>query len=120
MLGYQIDYLASLALGHEHYRRGWHATSTVGTLGAAAVASRMLGLTTGQAGHALAIAASLAGGLRVNFGTPTKALHAGAAARHGVQAAQLARAGATGSADWLLGGHGMLAVFGGDLAGQPR
>ena len=64
-------------------------------------------------------AASLAGGLRVNFGTPTKALHAGAAARHGVQAAQLARAGATGSADWLLGSHGMLAVFGGDLAGQP-
>jgi 2-methylcitrate dehydratase PrpD len=103
LVGYQIDYLASLALGHEHYRRGWHATSTVGTLGAAAVASRMLGLTTGQTGHALAIAASLAGGLRANFGTPAKALHAGAASRHGVQAAQLARAGATGSADWLLG-----------------
>lgn len=79
----------------------------------------MLGLTTGQTGHALAIAASFAGGLRANFGTPAKALHAGAAARHGVQAAQLARAGATGSADWLLGSHGMLAVFGGDLAGQP-
>jgi 2-methylcitrate dehydratase PrpD len=119
LVGYRIDYLASLALGHGHYRRGWHATSTVATLGAAAVASRMLGLTTGQAGHALAIAASLAGGLRVNFGTPTRAMHAGAAARHGVRAAQLAPAGATGSADWLLGSNGMLAVFGGDLAGQP-
>lgn len=119
LAGYQVNYLASLALGHEHYGRGWHATSTVGTLGAAAVAGRMLELTTSQAGHALAIAASLAGGLRVNFGTPTKALHAGAAARHGVQAAQLARAGATGSPDWLLGSHGMLAVFGGDLAGLP-
>jgi 2-methylcitrate dehydratase PrpD len=78
LVGYRIDYLASLALGHGHYRRGWHATSTVATLGAAAVASR-----------------------------------------HGVQAAQLARAGATGSADWLLGSNGMLAVFGGDVAGQP-
>jgi 2-methylcitrate dehydratase PrpD len=119
LVGYQVDYLASLALGHAHYGRGWHATSTVGTLGAAAVASRLLGLTTGQAGHALAIAASLAGGLRVNFGTPTKAIHAGAAARNGVQAAQLALAGATGSEDWLLGTHGMLAVFGGDLDGEP-
>ncbi|MGO4691953.1 MmgE/PrpD family protein [Glaciibacter sp. 2TAF33] len=119
LVGYQVDYLASLALGHEHYRRGWHATSSVGTLGAAAVASRMLGLTTGQAGHALAIAASLAGGLRVNFGTATKAVHAGAAARNGVQAAQLARAGVSGSEDWLLGDHGMLAVFGGDRAGEP-
>jgi 2-methylcitrate dehydratase PrpD len=115
LTGYQVDYLSSLAFGNEHYKRGWHATSTVGALGAAATAARMLGLSVEQSAHALALAASFASGIRANFGTPTKALHAGAAARHGIQAAQLALAGATGNPDWFLGSHGMLATFGGEL-----
>ena len=115
LAGYQVNYLASLAFGNAHYVRGWHATSTVGTLGAAAVAARMLQLTYEQTQNALAIASSLASGLRVNFGSPTKALHAGSAARHGVEAALLARSGARGSSDWLLGNHGMLATFGGEV-----
>ncbi len=118
LTGYQANYLVSQALGHAHYRHGWHATSTVGTIGAAAAAARLLGLDQQQAGHALAIAASSAGGIRANFGTSTKALHAGFAARNGVQAAQLARAGAEGSADWLLGEHGMQPAFSGDRAGD--
>lgn len=115
LVGYQVDYLASLVLGTAHYERGWHATSTVGTLGAAAAASHLLRLDEDQAACALALAASFASGLRVNFGTGAKAMHAGAAARHGVQAAQLAQAGVTGSPRWLLGPHGMLAAFGGEL-----
>jgi 2-methylcitrate dehydratase PrpD len=117
LAGYQVNYLAGQALGHSHYRRGWHATSSAGTLGAAAAAARMLRLTPSQTAHALGLAASFAGGLRVNFGTSTKAIHAGAAARHGVQAAQLAQAGVTASPDWLLGEHGMVDVFGGDRTG---
>lgn len=115
LVGYQVDHLVALVMSHGHYRRGWHATSTVGALGAAAAASRVLGLDAPQVGHALAIAASSASGLRVNFGTPTKALHAGLAARSGVQAALLARSGMTASPDWLLGQHGMRDVMSGDL-----
>lgn len=120
LAGYQVDYLASLAFGTAHYERGWHATSTVGTLGAAAAAAQVLRLDPARAGAALAIAASMAAGLRVNFGTQTKPLHAGAAARNGVHAALLAAAGATGSERWLTGHHGMLDVFGGEPDREGR
>lgn len=114
LAGYQVNYLASHLLGTAHYERGWHATSTVGTLGAAAAASRVLALDAEQTTAALAIAASFASGLRVNFGSSAKALHAGAAARHGVQAALLAAAGATASPHWLTGRYGMWETFGGE------
>ena len=75
------------ALNPDHYTRGWHATATIGTLGCAAAAARMLGLDVGQTRHALGIAASLASGLKENFGSMTKPFHAGHAARNGVFAA---------------------------------
>ena len=85
-------------------------------MGAAAAAAHLLGLDADGCAAALGIAASSACGLQNNFGTPTKALHAGLAARGGVLAAQLASAGMTSSASWLTGDHGMLAAFGGDVA----
>lgn len=115
LVGYQVDWLASLVLSHGHYRRGWHATSTIGVLGAAAAAAHLLGLDEAACAAALGIAASSASGLQVNFGTPTKALHAGLAARAGVQAAQLAAAGMRANEHWLTGQHGMLAAYGGDV-----
>jgi 2-methylcitrate dehydratase PrpD len=82
---------------YDHYNAGWHATSTLGTVGAAAASARLLGLDAPTFANALAISASLAGGLKVQFGTDAKALHAGFAARAGVEAAQLAAAGAEAS-----------------------
>jgi 2-methylcitrate dehydratase PrpD len=86
-------------LGFRHYALGFHATGTLGTVGAAAAAAHALGLDAAQAHHALAIAASSAGGLRANFGTDTKPLHVGFAASAGVRAALLALAGARASDD---------------------
>ena len=80
-----------------HYRRGWHCTSTIGSVGAAAAAARILGLDVDSAMNSLAIAASQASGLKANFGTMTKPLHVGLAARNGVQAALLAGRGFTAS-----------------------
>ena len=77
--------------------RGWHTTPAYGVFGAAAAACRLLGATVEQTVNALAIAASRAGGVRANFGTQTKALHAGLSAANGFEAAQLAMAGVTGS-----------------------
>ena len=62
-------------------------------------------------GHALAIAASEASGLKENFGTMVKPLHAGLAARNGVLAAQLAQAGMTASAAAFEGPQGFLAAM---------
>ena len=101
------------ALGIEgHYGAGWHSTSTIGTLAAAAAAARLLDLSAPAVQHGLGLAASMAGGSRQNFGTMTKPLHAGLAAEGGVLAAQLAARGFTADPDQLEGPMGFLALYG--------
>jgi 2-methylcitrate dehydratase PrpD len=111
VVGFEIEGRLGRAMNPRHYQRGWHCTSTIGTIGAAAAASRLLGLDAARAGHALAIAASEASGLKENFGTMAKPLHAGLAARNGVLAAQLARAGLTASPAAIEGPQGFLAAM---------
>jgi 2-methylcitrate dehydratase PrpD len=113
VLGFEIDAALGLAVNPAHYTRGWHATSSIGTLGCAAAAARLLGLDVGQTRHALGIAATLASGLKENFGSMTKPYHAGHAAQNGVRAAQLAREGLTASDEALEGRQGYLAAFSG-------
>lgn len=99
LVGFEVECKLGLAVGRGHYVKGWHATSTLGTIGAAAAASRILGLDRDRVRMALGIAASMSGGIRLNFGTMTKPLHVGQAARNGIQAAVLAQKGFTGTAD---------------------
>ena len=75
--------------------RGWHETGVVGAMGATAAAARVTRLATDKTVMAIGIAASLASGLMANFGTSTKSLHAGNAARNGVLATTLAAEGFT-------------------------
>jgi 2-methylcitrate dehydratase PrpD len=95
-----------------HYRRGWHATATVGILGAVAGAGRLLRLDRTQIQHALGIAASMASGSRQNFGTMTKPLHAGLVARDAVLAVELASAGFTADPHELEGPLGYFNMYG--------
>jgi len=113
ILGFEIDVALGTALNPDHYTRGWHATSSIGTLGCAAAAARIMGLDLVQTRHALAIAASHASGLKENFGSMTKPYHAGHAARNGILAAQLAREGMTASETALEGRQGYAAAYGG-------
>jgi len=78
---------------------GWHPTSLFGTIGAAAAAAKLLKLNIEQTSMAFGIACSMTGGLRRNFGTMTKSLHAGMAASNGVRAALLAKEGFTANTD---------------------
>lgn len=84
--------------------KGWHPTAVLGTLGAAAAVAHLWRLDAQQSAMALAIAASSAAGLTQNFGTDTKSLHVGQAARQGLLAADLARHGFTGAPD-VFDGH---------------
>ena len=111
VVGFEVEGRLGRAMNPRHYQRGWHCTSTLGTIGAAAAASRLLGLAAAAAGHALAIAASEASGLKENFGTMVKPLHAGLAARNGVVAALLAQAGMTASGAAIDGPQGFLRVM---------
>lgn len=78
-----------------HYARGWHSTGTIGAIGAAAGCANLLGLDAEATNRAMGIAASEAAGLKSNFGTMTKPLHAGKAAQNGLMAATLAARGFT-------------------------
>ncbi len=98
-------------VGFEHFAQGWHATETLGIFGAVAAATRLLGLSRDQTATALAVAVSLAAGVRANFGTMTKPLHAGLAASNGVFAAQLARDGFTANHSAFEHGQGFFALF---------
>jgi 2-methylcitrate dehydratase PrpD len=111
IVGFEIEGRLGRSMNPRHYQRGWHCTSTLGTIGAAATASRLLGLDREAVGHALAIAASEASGVKENFGTMVKPLHAGLAARNGVLAALLAQVGMTGSEAAIEGPQGFLATM---------
>jgi 2-methylcitrate dehydratase PrpD len=117
LLGFEVETTLGEVVNPGHYDRGWHATCTLGTLGAAAAAARLLGLDAGATATALAVAASQSSGLKENFGTMTKPFHAGHAARSGVLAALLAREGWTASDRAIEGPQGWVNVLG---AGAPR
>lgn len=110
-----LSCLYSLADGIDitaHYAKGWHATATVGVIGATAAVSRLMSLSVDQTRNALGIAGSLAAGSRRNFGTMTKPLHAGVAASNAVFAATLAGTGFTADPEILEGEGGYLWLFG--------
>ncbi len=102
------------ATAAQQYRRGWHTTSTIGVLAAAATAARLLALDADTTAHALGLAASGAAGVRANFGSHAKPLHVGHAAAWGASAALLARAGLRSSPIALDGPLGYLESFAGD------
>ncbi|MGB7219128.1 MAG: MmgE/PrpD family protein [Vicinamibacterales bacterium] len=119
LTGFEVECKISEAIHPHHYKKGFHSSGTVGTFGAMAAAAKLLGLDPAATAHALAIAASMASGIRVNFGTMTKPLHVGRAAENGVTAAELAAAGFTGGADALDGSWGFFRVFSFDDGFDP-
>jgi 2-methylcitrate dehydratase PrpD len=105
--GLQIMGRVGQGVNPAHRNRGWHATGTVGAIGAAAACARLLRLSEQEAAHALSIATSMAGGFMSQFGTSTKPVHAGLAAKAGVMAASLARQGIDAGLHTLDGPTGM-------------
>jgi 2-methylcitrate dehydratase PrpD len=113
LTGFEVECKIAEAIDPDHYRRGFHSTATAGTFAGAAGTARLLNLDAGHTAHAIGIAASFAAGLRVNFGSMTKPLHAGRAAENGIVAATLAASGFTAGDDGLDGRWGYFQVMGG-------
>jgi 2-methylcitrate dehydratase PrpD len=99
--GYELEARLGQALAPGHYDRGWHATSTLGTFGAAAAAGRLLRLDPERMATALNLAGTQAGGVRAVFGGMAKHVQCGKAALNGLLAALWAEAGLTAGADTL-------------------
>ncbi len=121
VVGYEVQSAAGTGMDLDrHFGRGWHGTSSIAVLGGAAAVARLLRLDTTATRHAIAIAASTAGGSRQNFGTQTKPFHAGMAARDSVIAARLAASGLTADLTQIEGPLGYLTNFGDGPEGAAR
>jgi len=95
------------------------ANSTTGIFGAAAAAGKLLRLDARQMTWALGLAATQAAGLRIVFGTMSKAFIVGRMARAGAEAALLAQQGFTSSEQGLEAPKGFAALFGPGMDTTP-
>jgi 2-methylcitrate dehydratase PrpD len=120
VIGVETMCRLGLALGRRHYEAGWHNTATIGAVGAAAACARLIGLDAEKTVHAVSLAATQSAGLRVQFGSDAKPLHAGLAARAGLLAARLAASGVQGAEEPLAGKIGFLSIFGGGQAVEDK
>ena len=114
-----LAYIAGVEAQHQIARwvmpalseQGWHTTPAIGVFGATVAAGKLLGLNPEELTNALAIAASSASGVRGNFGSQSKPLHAGLAAFNGINAVELAQLGVTGKADVIESADGYAQCF---------
>ena len=115
IVGFEVASRLARANPTQSRERGWHAVGTIGTTGAAVACARLLRLPAAKIPDVVGISASLAGGFSANFGTMTKPLHAGQAARNGLMAALLGERGFTANPAALEGTNGYFKAFAGGL-----
>lgn len=110
ILGVEITCRLGNAISPGHYDRGWHITATCGIFGAAAAASKLLGLSETQTVWALGNAAAQASGLVETLGFMAKSVGVGGAARNGLLSALMAKGGVEGPLAPIEGERGFLRV----------
>ena len=93
VIGMEVLIRLARAVNFVHYDKGWHPTATLGVFAAAAGCAKLIGLDAPRTATALSLAASMASGLKANFGSMTKPFHVGHCARNGLLAALMAEAG---------------------------
>ncbi|WP_336777613.1 MmgE/PrpD family protein [Pantoea sp. USHLN256] len=102
VIGVEVAGRLGLAVSQQHYALGNHNTATLGTVAAAAALARLIGTDTSATATLIGIATTQASGLRAQFGSAVKPLHAGFAAERAVTAAQLTLAGFDGKQDGVI------------------
>ena len=113
VVGLEVEHRFARAVHPHHYDKGWHPTATLGIFGTVAAAAHALGSDAKSTATAFAIAASLASGIKANFGTMTKPLHVGQSARCGLLALYLAERGFDANLQAMEHHQGFLNVFNG-------
>jgi len=111
-LGLEVAAKLTRAIGPDHYLRGWHNTVTIGVISCATAVGHLDRLGEPEMRCAWGLAASMASGMRRNFGTMTKSFHAGHAARIGIECVWLARRGFTADASIFEGENNFLSMYG--------
>lgn len=111
IVGFEVASRLSRSNPNHNGGGAWHGTGTIGTIAAAAASARLLKVGQGAIPDVLGIAVSLASGVNANYGTMTKPLHAGQAARNGVMAAMLGARGFTSNPAAIEGRGGFARTF---------
>lgn len=111
--GCDVMYRILLAVRPSAAKRGFHSHGIAGPFGAVTVAGRLLQLNQQEMVHAFGIAGShSAGSMEYDqTGGEVKRIHAGLAARAGIQSAMLARLGLTGPPTIIEGKRGFCRIF---------
>lgn len=113
IVGYEVGGRIGRALMTSELARLFRPTGLVGAMAAAVAASRLYGSSADQTINALSLAANASGGLNhwPHTGGSEMYFHPGFAARNGITAANLARAGAIASADIIEGEAGLFQAY---------
>jgi 2-methylcitrate dehydratase PrpD len=112
VIGVEVGGKIGAAITVGHYHRGFHGTGTLAIFSALGALAKRYRLDLATTRTAFGIASSMASGLQRNFGTMTKPLHTGWAARSALAAVNLARGGFTAAPDVLEAKGGFFAAYG--------
>ena len=112
VIGVEVGGKIGLGMTVGHYHRGYHATGSLAIFSALAALLKLHRVDVPLSRQAFGIASSMASGLRRNFGTMTKPLHTGIAARSALTAWRLATCGFTAAPDILEAKSGLYATLG--------
>ena len=112
IVGIEVGGKLGVGITNYHYQRGFHATGTLALFSGLAALCKLHKLDTDTIQQALGIAGSMASGLRRNFGTMTKPLHSGLAARSALTAFRLAQSGFTAAPDIMEAKAGFFSTYG--------
>ena len=114
IIGVEVGGKIGLGMTNDHYQRGFHATGTLALFSGLAALAKLHRLDSPTIQQAMGIAGSMASGLRRNFGTMTKPLHSGLAARSALTAVRLAMSGFTAAPDIMEAKAGFYSTYGTD------
>lgn len=113
VVGLEIACKLGKALATTHYDRGWHMTSSVGTIAAAAACAHLLGLDVPATVSAIGLAVAQTAGTRANFGFDAKSFQAGQCGAAALRAVLLAERGFSASSSAIDGPAGYTSLYSG-------
>lgn len=116
--GFEVECKVAEAINPDHYNLGFHTSGTIGTFGSTVAAAKLLGLDESGIARAIGGAASMAAGIRANFGTMGKPMHVARSSENGVTSALLVADGFTFNEEALDGKWGYIEVAG--RGGEPE
>jgi len=99
------------AVDSDEYRARWNVASSLGVLGAALAASRLLKLDEASTKHALGLAATQAAGLAHNAGHSMASIETGKAAADAIEGTLMAKHGFTSAPASIDGRRGFAALM---------